>query len=366
MTKPRIRTIKIATVLAVAFVAGVVAQDLWDDESLFAEEELVVDASVTGTLPEGESGSDDELFDALFGGGGDPADLASDGEDLASEEDLGDLSPVDAVAEDNVDAFESVEAPAAIPEDLFEGSVDTGAAAADEAFAEAGSTNGWDADALLDDMLTTGDQDGAVAETMEDAGLGDLFAGELDAGGVAAEAVVEDAGEDEDLDALFGTLIAEEPVAPVEEPPVETQEVVAAVEEPVPDGEDAGLGDLFAGELDAGEETAEAVVEDAGEDEDLDALFGTLIAEEPVAPVEPPVETQEVVAAVEEPVPDKGDPVADLDPADAGDDIDFDALFDDLATGTEPEPVAEVEPERRARTGGRGRAGGRSGSRRCW
>ena len=331
MMKPRRWIFKMAAVTAVAVVAGVVAQDLWDDESLFAQEDLIVDESVTGTLPEGAAGTDDDLFDALFGGDSDFDDLTF------TDDDLGDLTAVDEVADDSLEAFDTVDAEVTVPEDLFDDTVGTGAGTPDDLFADAEGADDWDADALLDDMFTTGDQDAAVTDTMDRAGLADVFDGELDDGGLAADDDLDDA----DIDDLFGTLIAEEPSAPPPAPAVDDDdwdfEDVATTTEPEK-GDAPDVADLDPA--------------DAAADVDFDALFAELATTADPAPAPPePVEEE---APVEEPAAIVEAPVAPAPPPAYEDELALhDDLFSTLAEEAQraaqaPPPVTTQAPEEEA------------------
>ncbi len=291
-----------ASVLAVLWAGAVVrGQDDWDDDSLFAAEDVAIDEAVTGSLPEGEEQNEDDLFDSLFG----------DAEEEATEPDTDELEDLefsdeelDAGAFDDIeetgDAFESVDADAAFPEELEETAADAGTDA--EALDDFDAGSDQTADEVLDEMMAAGDEE-LAADTATEAGFEDLF-GEEAAGedAMAAEdtpADEVDAGAEDDFDALFGEMTAEEPTVDVAD--------VAEVDEPA-----------------AEEEAPEA-------EDDFDALFGGMTDEEPT-------EDAADVAEVDEPA-DKGAPEAEDD---------FDALFgemtDEEPTGDDTEAAEVAEP----------------------
>ncbi len=286
MTKPRKWILRITAILVVVVVAGVIAEDLWDDESLFAVEEMTMDEAVTGTLPEGDVQDEDALFDALFG------DDAFDALDF--DDDWDDLTAADRIADEQADAFEAVDSDVGFPEDLFEDTVGTGAVEPDDLFDDMGRADDWDADALLGEMMEAGDQDRAVAETLDQAGLGDVFDGELDDGGLGDDDWAAD-----DLDDLFGGMVedADEPVADDLDFDDFDDLFGAMLEDTDPPppadpvDEDWAIDDLVDAEPEKG--ITPDPVPPAADDDDLEALFAELAVElEPAAPVDPDPEPE--------------------------------------------------------------------------
>lgn len=182
----------------------VMAQDdLFDEDSLFAMEELALDDAVEGELPAGEDAGGDDMLGDMLGGGDDDFGFddffADDGEgdEFAFEEPLPEAG-VDAEAllpEAGDDAFETVDAMAEPFDDFTE---ETEATQADDLFAEFEADSSWDADALMEEMESP-EEEAAPAEA------DDLFADTEPAEPEASvDAATDDAAE---MDDLFGEML---------------------------------------------------------------------------------------------------------------------------------------------------------------
>ncbi len=296
-----------AVVVALSMLAAVgVGQDFWDDESLFAAEELTIDEAVTGSLPEGDGQDDDDLFDALFGG-----DTGGFDDVVFADDDL-DGDAFEALAEAD-DAFESVDADADFA-DLFE-QADLDASRADETLDAFETDTDWTADDVLSDMMETGDRD-LAGETVTDAGFDDLFAADPEPEPATP------APADDDFDDLFGEWIASEPEAQEPAATVDPEPEVAAE----PDVADDVWDDLAFEEEDKGGPAEELVPE---EDVDFDALFSELAMEDD--PVFAPDDDWDTG-------PEAPEAVVATDEED-------DWLLPEPEIAVQPEPEPEVVPE---------------------
>jgi general secretion pathway protein D len=287
--------IRVAMVLTLSTCVAFAQTEL-DEDSLLAQEELTLTDAVEGELPAADAGGEDDFLSELFG----DSDGAAAGAALGSE--AADLPLDDLLAGDDAEP----ETAEVVPESLDAVVEGIEAAPADDIDAFP-LDKGFDADAVVDEMMEMGDSD-AVAED------------------ASAAASTPDPEEDAaDLDAMLGEMVAEEPTAE----PV-AAEAPATVAEPAPPAAEDDLGFLF-GDEPAAEEAPAAVAETVEEkgmpaagDDDLGFLFG----DEPAA--------EEAPAAVA----DAEAPAAE--PAAGDDDLGF--LFGDEPAAEEaPAAVADAE-----------------------
>jgi len=283
--------VRMVTVLSLS-VCPVFAQAVLDEDSLFAQEEMTITDTVAGQLPAAAANGDADFLSELFGEG-----------DVVVPEDLG--AAAEALPLENLVAEDAAQPEAAevVPESLdavVDGVVAEPAADIDQFPLD----KGFDADAVLGEMLEMGDSDavaelatGADTNTPEpavsdaapepegdlDAMLGEMVGEEPDAvtgdtGAVTgAEPVTADAAAPDDLGFLFDDAPAVVEPVPAADVPAVT-ETVAEKGAPAPDD----LDSLFD---DAPVAVAEPATVAPGED-DLDALIGGLAAEaESAAPV---------------------------------------------------------------------------------
>ncbi len=289
--------IRVATVFSLS-AGSVFAQAVLDEDSLFAQEEMTLTDTVAGELPAADSSGDADFLSELFGDSAVaiPDDLGAETEAL----------PLDDLFADAPAEPESAEV---LPEslDAVVDGIEAEPAADIDAFP---LDKGFDADAVLGEMLEMGDSE-AVAEI-----AGDVAP---DAP-TATEDVATVTDSDLALDAMLGEMVAEEPdaggVLTVEPTGTET----AAADD---------LGFLFdeapavAPEVPVVAETVEE--KGAPATDDLDFLFGDapVEAEPPVGAVAPPAAAELPAAAAED---------------------DLDALIGELAGEEEPAIEVTVEP----------------------
>jgi general secretion pathway protein D len=320
MTKPRRQIFKLALPLFVAAAAGVIAQDWWDDESLFASEQMTMEAAVTGTLPEASTADTEDLFGGLFGEA--PAST------VTIDEPLPQSPPAAPSATERDDAFDAVDAPVAFADDLFDIPA-TPPPSAPVATAEPGIT----ADDFLNEMFATGDRDAVASPAIDPAALDDLFGGAFDAGPVAEPAGSAPApAAGDDFDDLFGDMISTQPT-----PAVTSPAVVAVPAEPVPAPAVTPVVTVQPDEK--GVEAAPAAV--AAPVDDFDDLFGELVAPAPVA-------TRPAVPAAPAVVAPPAAPVATAAPAQPA--TAAPAFRDELALGDDAFSAIASQGRRAAQT----------------
>ena len=304
--------VRMATVLSLS-ACPVFAQAVLDEDSLFAQEEMTITDTVAGQLPAADANGDADFLSELFGEGDVvvPEDLGAAAEALP----LDDLFTADAVPPESTEVVpESLDA-------VVEGIAAEPAADIDQFPLD----KGFDADAVLGEMLEMGDSD-AVAELATGADTN------------TPEPAVSDAAPEPegDLDAMLGEMVGEEPDAVTGD--------TGAVTGAEPATADAGVV------AEADPVAVEPVTADAAAPDDLGFLFDDAPAVvEPVPVADVPAVT-ETVAEKGAPAPDDFDslfgdaPVAVAEPATVapGED-DLDALIGGLAAEAESAaPVAEV------------------------
>lgn len=273
--------------LAMIPVCAVWALDDFDEDSLFAQEDLMLNEAVEGSLPDDVAGNDDFLGE-LLGDDGFDDDL---GDDFAFDDLFGDETS------DAFDDFEDEPLPQPL-DDVVNG---IRADADEDAFDAFPLDDGFDADSVLDEMMAVGD----VEEDQED----------------DWDELAEPTEDDLDFDSMLGEMAGDEPV----------HETVT------PDHDDDLDFDLdeFAGVEDDVFEVADeekGVVHDEDDADDLGFLFDLddPVQEDPVAPVE-----------ADEPDMMADEPDMDLDALFADDLDDIDAPVD-LAVEDDPMPVDDV------------------------
>ncbi len=319
-------------VLALLPVCAGFAQDVVDEDSLFAKEELTINEAVQGALPD-VGGSGDDFLNTLLADEGAkapaavPAELPLDLDAATPAKDTGIVQAPAAVADLPVGEALPQNLDAVVDGIAAEPAVDINAFPLDA---------GFDANAVVGEMLEGGEADAAVEPAVVD------VKPVPGAAGATAAAEV-------DLDMILGEMVAEEKpgavAAPVAEAPVVAaaepvaEAPVVAVAEPV-----AEAPVVAAAEPVADPEKKDAAVAE-GANAPLDFLFGEAPAVAPV-PVatdsslnsvvsEQPVEAEGNVAAVNpaqpEPVPVV--PAAVKEPVDMPVEI-----------AAEPPPAAEADP----------------------
>jgi general secretion pathway protein D len=337
-------------VLALLPVCAALAQDVVDEDSLLAKEELTINEAVQGALPDVSGNGDDFLKELLADEGAKaPAEVPADlplALDATPAPDAG-LSEAPAAVTD-MPAGETL--PASL-DAVVEGVAAEPAADIDAFPLDAG----FDANAVVGEMLEAGKSDvakelGTVEEKPELAASGATAAAEVDLDKVLGEMV------GEEKPGAVAAPVAEEAVATVAEPVADTEKKGAAVAE----GADAPLDFLF-GEAEPA--AAPAPVETKAADSSLDQLVGELAVEaeadlgggvaaagvDAVIPESTPAVAETVAEPVAEAVEIAAEPTAEpvaiaAEPVAEAVEIAAEPTAEPVAIAAEPVAVETVDP----------------------